>query len=638
MASQYVTTTVLADTPPHYDPWSKWFLGWVSPTDLTGQNSLVTLDDVSTSGEVARFLANPLGPERGGVGEYFLVENRQQNNFDQGLAGCGIVVWHIEESQTTNRNEGHTLAAHRLVDIEEADGLDELDGDNDADGGDPFPGTTDNRLFDGDSDPHSDLYSGMGTDVRLRIQDDCEDGMRVSVGPNDAPTADAGGPYATVEGTDVALDGTGSSDPDGDELDYAWDLDGDLQYDDSTAASPDFTRVGQDGTFVVGLKVTDPYGLEATDTATVDVSNVAPSLSEVDVTSGPQEENNPVTVVATVTDPGWLDDLSATVDWNDGTPVQTIADLIAEENARPNSSGGIDITRTFGDDGSFTITVCGVDDDTSTCESRATTLTNVAPTATIDLAGATVINGTPTIVGEAGEPVSVQGHSTDRGSDDLAFEWVWGDGSANSNAFYLNDLAHNPDPDPSPTVNPRDVTDAQEHTYAEACAYEMNLLLADDDGGTDSDAANVIITGNADAARDHPYWKNEYKQDGRHAELELDMLECYLTITRYGSDVFDEHRALTTFAEAEDVLNLGGNPPAHIKQFDREALAAWLNFANGAYPFDVAIFDTDADGIADLSFGTAIEEAESVRLDAASTKQQLDVQRRLLRNFNVYGR
>ena len=635
MASQYLTTTVLADTPPHYDPWTKWRLDWVTPTEYTGQNTVVTLDDASTSGEVAQILPNPLGAEQGGAGEYFLVENRQQNNFDGQLVGCGVLVWHIEETQTHNQNEGHSLAAHRLVDIEEADGLDELDADGgDPDAGDPFPGTSDTRLFDGASDPSSDLYSGVDSGVRLRIQDTCDDAMRVSIGPNDAPNAEAGGPYGTVEGTDVAVDGRASSDPDADPVTYAWDLDNDGQYDDSTSETPDFTSVGQDGAFTVGLRVTDPYGLSDTDTATVNVTNVAPTLTTVTATSGPQIENSPVQVTASIADAGWLDDLSATIDWNDGTPVQTVADLVAEENARPNASGGVDVTRTYGDDGTFTITVCGLDDDTSVCTTRGTTLTNANPTVAIDLAGSTIINGVQTIIGNAGEPVIASARSTDRGSDDLEFTWNWGDGSPETKARYLNDMIHDPDPDPSPTVNPRDVTDTQSHTYAEACVYQMTTRSDDDDGGSASDNANVIITGNADAASNQAFWKNQYKQDGRHASLERDDLKCYLAITRYGSDVFSELRALSTFSDAEDVLNLGSSPAPGAKQFDRELLASWLNFANGAYSFDGPTLDTNGDGTPDLSFGQAVTTAEAVRLDPLAAKTQLDRQRKVLADFN----
>lgn len=64
----------------------------------------------------------------------------------------------------------------------------------------------------------------------------------------------------------VKFDGSTSSDADGDvPLTYAWDLDGDGAYDDSTAPAPTFTYQ-QKGRYTVGLKVTDTRG--ASDTAT----------------------------------------------------------------------------------------------------------------------------------------------------------------------------------------------------------------------------------------------------------------------------------------------------------------------------------------------------------------------------------
>ena len=58
----------------------------------------------------------------------------------------------------------------------------------------------------------------------------------------------------------VSFSGTGSSDPDGDTLTYAWDLDGDGAYDDSTAANPSFTYTSP-ASVPVGLRVTDPGAL-----------------------------------------------------------------------------------------------------------------------------------------------------------------------------------------------------------------------------------------------------------------------------------------------------------------------------------------------------------------------------------------
>ena len=71
-------------------------------------------------------------------------------------------------------------------------------------------------------------------------------GRRSAVASADPTTGD---PPLTVD-----FDGTGSSDPDGDPLTYAWDLDGDGQYNDSTSATPTFTYTTA-GNVDVGLRV-----------------------------------------------------------------------------------------------------------------------------------------------------------------------------------------------------------------------------------------------------------------------------------------------------------------------------------------------------------------------------------------------
>ena len=74
----------------------------------------------------------------------------------------------------------------------------------------------------------------------------------------------------------VAFNGTGSSDPDpGDTLSYAWDLDGDGAYDDSTVAQPTFIYAAE-GSYTASLRVTDPDGAFDTDSVTISVGNTAP--------------------------------------------------------------------------------------------------------------------------------------------------------------------------------------------------------------------------------------------------------------------------------------------------------------------------------------------------------------------------
>jgi hypothetical protein len=72
---------------------------------------------------------------------------------------------------------------------------------------------------------------------------------------NQMPVSDPGGPYEGPTGATITLDGTGSSDPDGDPITYAWDLDNDGEFDDSTSPTPPFT-VGS-ATATVCLRVTD---------------------------------------------------------------------------------------------------------------------------------------------------------------------------------------------------------------------------------------------------------------------------------------------------------------------------------------------------------------------------------------------
>jgi glucose/arabinose dehydrogenase len=74
----------------------------------------------------------------------------------------------------------------------------------------------------------------------------------------------------------VNFDGSGSSDPEGGALTYAWDLDADGQYDDSTAVKPTYTY-NSNGTYVARLRVTDNQGASATAAVTITVGNTPPT-------------------------------------------------------------------------------------------------------------------------------------------------------------------------------------------------------------------------------------------------------------------------------------------------------------------------------------------------------------------------
>jgi hypothetical protein len=107
---------------------------------------------------------------------------------------------------------------------------------------------TDHPLFN----PDPTLYSGFAAECPVVAYG------TVEVGPL-SPVAMTGGPYSTVAGSTVVLDGSGSSDPAGFPLTYAWDLTGDGLYKDSTAANPTFTvgNVAAGTSYFVCLKVSN---------------------------------------------------------------------------------------------------------------------------------------------------------------------------------------------------------------------------------------------------------------------------------------------------------------------------------------------------------------------------------------------
>ena len=84
---------------------------------------------------------------------------------------------------------------------------------------------------------------------------------------DDHPIADAGGPYADTEGNVVTLSGAGSTSPSA-ITDYAWDTDGDGNFDDATGVGP---MVGFNQAFVglIGLRVTNADGKTDTDYAPI---------------------------------------------------------------------------------------------------------------------------------------------------------------------------------------------------------------------------------------------------------------------------------------------------------------------------------------------------------------------------------
>ena len=135
-------------------------------------------------------------------------------------------------------------------------------------GADPSPGRI--SQFVGGGGAIVKILSGPGGDI-FYVDLGAGQIRRVTYnGANHPPTAFiAADPTTGAAPLTVAFDGSGSVDLDpGDQLSYAWDLDGDGQFDDSSAVAPTFTYPSN-GSVTVGLRVTDPAGASNTETTTI---------------------------------------------------------------------------------------------------------------------------------------------------------------------------------------------------------------------------------------------------------------------------------------------------------------------------------------------------------------------------------
>ena len=145
------------DSPTNFGAWSKIELGWQSSTDITGLVDGFELEPASlTNNEVYR-ISTP------DANEYFLLENRQNVGLDIAVPGHGMIIWHIDDNLSDNKDE-----THKWVDVEEAEGISDLDNNtNRGDGDDPFPGADNNKEFNDSSNPNSKRYNGddTGTDI-----------------------------------------------------------------------------------------------------------------------------------------------------------------------------------------------------------------------------------------------------------------------------------------------------------------------------------------------------------------------------------------------------------------------------------------------------------------------------------------
>jgi hypothetical protein len=276
--------------------------------------------------------------------------------------------------------------------------------------------------------------------------------------PNQPPEADAGGPYTSNEGGDVVMDGTGSSDPDSDPLTYAWRVDSALCSFSNPAAAMPLLACSDNGSFTVTLTVDDGTNDPSVDSASITVSNIAPTATYAN--DGPIDEGSSFTLSLTNPfDPSSNDTAAGfeyAFDCGDGNGYGTFSgtsSAVCPTDDNAIRSVGGKIRDKDGGETEYT--------DSVTVNNVPPTIENVtAPTDPVN------INEQPVSVGVAfSDPGTADTHDV---------TWDWGDSTSDTQQGAT-----------SPAL--------QNHSYAEAGVYTVTVTVTDDDGGSNSAVYEYIV-------------------------------------------------------------------------------------------------------------------------------------------------
>jgi hypothetical protein len=168
---------------------------------------------------------------------------------------------------------------------------------------------------------------------------------------NAAPAVAIAGPLVVDEGSFLSLTAS-ATDPDGDVVSFAWDLDGDGFFE-TPGQSVIFDAAALDGpsTAAVSVRATDVYGASTDAADIISVANVAPTLSAISAPTTPVALNTAVSVSVPLFDPSAADTHTAVWNWGDGSTSEgAVVDAVATGSHSYSVPGVFTVTATVTDD------------------------------------------------------------------------------------------------------------------------------------------------------------------------------------------------------------------------------------------------------------------------------------------------
>jgi hypothetical protein len=225
------------------------------------------------------------------------------------------------------------------------------------------------------------------------------------------------------------------------------------------------------GAYLVRLTATDKDGGVGSDSATITVGNVRPTVGALTLSAATIPEHGIVTLTGTFADPGVRDTHTVTIDWGDGSE-QTVLSLAAGVTTLSATHQYADDNPTNTASDTTTISVMVTDNDHES-GSGATTVTveNVTPA----ISGITGPTG-PLALGTA---ASITASFTDVGSKDThRCTFAWDDGSPTTTATAIG-------------IGTKSCTAAR--TYTAAGVYTVAITVTDDDTGAATQTFEFVV-------------------------------------------------------------------------------------------------------------------------------------------------
>ncbi len=298
-----------------------------------------------------------------------------------------------------------------------------------------------------------------------------------AVRQNQPPMLTAPVTLVADEGVPLALLAS-VSDPDGDAVSVTWSID-----DEVIGTGAAIAHVFDDDGFPeVTVTATDANGASVSEVVFVEVQNVAP-LAFLRSFSESIDEGDEATISFLVDDQG-DDTITATIDWGDGSApsefTQARGTLVSAAHTYVDDPAG---------GGDYTVAVRVADEDGGTRPPIALPLEvrNVAPSVEVE---ATSV--------DEGETMTVDVTVTDPGLDEHTIGFTWPDGEPAERTVAA-------DPGRERTYTERFERVIRDDAAGSDDAFEVQVDVADGDGGTGSAVADVVVSNVAPTVSVEPH-------------------------------------------------------------------------------------------------------------------------------------